>query len=353
MASKRNNINFKISVKALFKKIALAFIATTLIGLIVLFLFSVIYKSNHKNERTEFGVTYSARQAKKFGLEGDEVLKALLDDMGIKRFRLMSYWDEIEETKGAYDFTELDAQVKEIKARGGVISLTIGLRQPRWPECFMPEWSKKESKDEFRKSLYQFIKVTVNRYKNDPSITSWQLENEFHLDVFGNCPDHERRRLIEEYQLVKSIDNSKPVLMSLSNNYFGLPVGDPRPDQFGVSIYSRVYEGRILKRYISYPFPNWYYAGRAGLTEFLTGRSSSIHELQLEPWGPKDIWEMSLSEQDKSMDINRIDKQLNLAKKSGLKPIDMWGSEWWYWRKNKQNDSRAWDTIKNYVSNNL
>lgn len=233
MALKRKKISYKISAIRLVKKIALVLFAISLAGFLLLFIFSVLYRSNHKDDKTEYGVTFSARQANKFGLNDVDVLKALLDDMGIKRFRLMSYWDEIENSKGTYDFTKLDSQIKEIKEHGGVITLAIGLRQPRWPECFLPDWSKKESKDEFRKSLYEFIKITVNRYKNDSSIINWQLENEFHLDVFGNCPDHDRRRLIEEYALVKSNDKSKPILMSLSNNYFGLPLGDPRPDLLG------------------------------------------------------------------------------------------------------------------------
>lgn len=261
----------------------------------------------------------------------------------------MSYWADIEKEKGIFNYAELDRQINEISKRDGEITLAIGLRQPRWPECFIPKWAENLSLEEYRRELDIFIKETVNRYKNNKNIVSWQLENEFHLNVFGKCPDHSRRRLIEEYQLVKNLDAKRPLIMTLSNNYFGFPTGDPRPDLFGVSIYSKVFESRYLNDYVTYPFPSWYYAGRAGITKFLTGRDSFIHELQLEPWGPRDIWEMTLEEQDKSMGIKRIERQLNFAEETGMYPIDLWGSEWWYWRKNTMNDPSAWDAVKSRV----
>jgi hypothetical protein len=42
------------------------------------------------------------------------VLRAAIQDLGVRRFRLMSYWDEHEKTPGDYDFKELDAQIAMI-----------------------------------------------------------------------------------------------------------------------------------------------------------------------------------------------------------------------------------------------
>lgn len=322
----------------------------TLVCLLALFIIGKSYANNQRDVKNKFGVSFSARQVEKFKMNPDEVLEALLDDAGIRRFRLMSYWSDIEKNKGVYDYSELDKQINEITKREGEITLAIGLRQPRWPECFIPEWANNLEISEYRKDLNSFIKNTINRYKDNKFVVSWQLENEFHLNVFGRCPDHSRRRLIEEFQLVKSTDPSRPIIMTLANNYFGFPTGDPRPDIFGVSIYSKVYESKYLDNYVTYPFPSWYYAGRAGVTKILTGKDSFIHELQLEPWGPKDIWDMDLNEQDQSMDIKRIERQLNFAEDTGMYPIDLWGSEWWYWRKTTQNDSRAWDAVKSRIN---
>lgn len=348
---KRSNQKRRTQIISYLKWLLVSLLLLVVVSLMFLFLMSKKYTHDHKNDKTQFGVTYSARQAEKFNLNPDEVLNALLDDAGFRRFRLMSYWNDIETTKGQYNYNQLDAQIKAVEKRGGTVTLAIGLRQPRWPECFLPDWTTNLSINDYRKELDDFIAKTVNRYKDNKTIVSWQLENEFHLNVFGICSDHSRRRLIEEYQLVKSIDKSKPVIMSLANNYFGFPVGDPRPDQFGVSIYSKVYESRFLKKYFTYPFPNWYYGGRAGVTELLTGRASMIHELQLEPWGPKDITEMDTAEQYKSMDVKRIKRQLEFAESTGMKTIDLWGGEWWYWRKVTFNDPAPWETVKSHINN--
>ncbi len=51
----------------------------------------------------------------------------------------MSYWNEHEKTQGTLDFDELDKQFKQIEQAGGVITLALGARQPRWPENHWPK----------------------------------------------------------------------------------------------------------------------------------------------------------------------------------------------------------------------
>ena len=311
-----------------------------------IYLFYIYYHQKHKNEPVTFGVTYIADYARYLDLDPKETLLALRDDLGFRRFRLVSYWKQIEPQKGKYDFSELDWQIKQVSKVNGEVTLAIGLRQPRWPECHFPEWVDQQNKDEWYAELNEYITKVVTHYKNNPTITSYQLENEFFLDVFGKCGDHNRQRLIDEYKLVKKLDPNRPVILSLANNYFGVPTGQPRPDQFGVSVYKRVFDYTVTHRYFEYPFPAWYYGGRAGMTEALTGKSSMLHELQAEPWPPMAVKDASIEEQDKSMDANRLVSRLNYAEDTGFKDIDLWGGEWWYWRKIKFNDPSLWDTIK-------
>jgi GH35 family endo-1,4-beta-xylanase len=231
----------------------------------------------------------------------------------------------------------------------GDITLAIGLRQPRWPECHIPDIYKDESIEQLYPKLEKFITAVVQRYKNHPSLESYQLENEFFLKAFGKCPDFSRERLNKEFNLVKKIDSNTPIIISLSNNYWGLPIGEPRPDIHGVSIYKRVYDYTVTKSYFEYPFPSWYYTGRAGLTQLFTGKKSMIHELQAEPWAPTSVDKASIEEQDKSMDAKRLKERLAYAKAIGFKKIDLWGGEWWYWRKVRFNDPSLWNTIKNEI----
>jgi hypothetical protein len=74
-------------------------------------------------------------------------------------------------------------------------------------------------------------------------------------------------------------------------------------------------------------------------------RPSFIHELQLEPWGPTAIWKMPSEEQDKSMGPGHIRKNVQLAAKTKLYPIDLWGGEWWYWRL-KNGDAGVWEAVQ-------
>ncbi len=328
------------------QKVILAAVFGFALFLMSLYVSSLIYRFKHRNEPITYGVTFIHNYAKYFGLNPRETMLALRDDLGFKRFRLVSYWSDIEKTKGEYDFSELDWQFDQVEAVNGEVTLAIGLRQPRWPECHLPEWAKGKTMDETYPKLF-------DRYKDRAALDSYQLENEYFLKVFGECKDFSRERLQKEFDLVKSIDSNTPVILSLANNYFGVPTGDPRPDQFGVSVYKRVYDYTVTKSYFEYPFTPWYYTGRAGFTELLTGKQSMLHELQAEPWAPVPLIEASIEEQSKSMDAKRLKERIEYGEATGFKEIDLWGGEWWYWRKVKLNDPSLWDTIKSEINPEL
>jgi hypothetical protein len=316
------------------------------------YLVAVWYQQKHKNEKLTYGVTFISGYARYFDLDPHETMLALRDDLGFKRFRLVSYWDEIEKTQGTYDFSDLDWQFDRVDEVGGQVSLAIGLRQPRWPECHAPTWVDPAKNDVWNPELQKFMKAVIERYKDRPSLKSYQLENEYFLGVFGECKafGSDRQRLIDEYNLVKATDSKTPVIVSLSNNYLGVPVGQPRPDVFGVSVYKRVFDQTITKRYFEYPFASWHYASRAGWSELLTGRPSMLHELQAEPWPPTDIKSASIEEQDKSMNAKRLKERIDYGEATGFRDIDLWGGEWWYWRKVKMGDPSLWEAVRNNIS---
>ena len=105
------------------------------------------------SNKSRFGASFSIKQCRGFVIDPKETLKFLISEMGIKRFRLMSYWDEIEVYKGKHDFSELDWQIEMIRKAGGSVSLCLGLRQPRWPESHYPEWAKELSSKDLTKRI--------------------------------------------------------------------------------------------------------------------------------------------------------------------------------------------------------
>jgi hypothetical protein len=310
------------------------------------------YIAGNKDKPMTWGVTFIPAYAESFGLNAQETMDALITDVGVRHFRLVSYWDQLEPEPGKYDFSLLDWQFDKAEASGSKISLGLGLRQPRWPECHMPGWARSQSVDQWQPELEKFITATVNRYKKSPALDSYQLENEFFLKGFGECDQipgsMERWRLVQEFDLVKKLDATHKVIIARSNNALGVPVGEPTPDEFGISIYKRVWDATLTHRYLEYPFPAWYYGFVAGTQKIVTGRDMIIHELQAESWGPngQHLNEISLEEANKSFDAERFRDRVKFAEGTGMREAYLWGAEYWYHRLKNQNDPSLWNVAK-------
>jgi hypothetical protein len=306
------------------------------------------YIHSEKSKPLELGVSFIPDYAQSLGVDPHDTLQALLN-IGVRNFRLVSYWSDIEQAPGHYDFSELDSEMSTIAAAHGHVALTLGLRQPRWPECHMPDWASSEAPDKWQPQLYKFITATVNRYKTSPALGNYQLENEYFLKGFGICdaiPGAEsRQRLIDENHLVKKLDPSHSITIARSNNDLGWPVGQPRPDQFGVSVYKRVWNTTPgLHRYIEYPFPAWYYGFLAGWQKIFDHRDMVIDELQAEAWPPhgKTIPNTPLAEQNKSMNAARLSSRIKYGEATGMRTIYLWGAEYWYYRLTVLHDDSMW-----------
>lgn len=295
-------------------------------------------------ENYTFATSFSVKQASALGVDWRANYTALLDDLQIRQFRLMSYWDDTEPSRGQMQFADLDWQMDEASKRNAKVSLSIGLRQPRWPECHEPTWATTLTKEEWKQSLYDYIEIVINRYENHPALESFQLENEALAWWFGDCREQpDADRIKEEFRLVKSWTN-KPVWMSLSDQY-GLSVNEPIPDAYGYSLYLYVYNHIIPGTYINPSPPVWFHNARAFALDKMHDKPFFLHELQLEPWGPQEIKKMTENEQNITMSPQQIRYNLEYARKLGFDQVYTWGSEWWYWRKVNGSDI-AWETIR-------
>jgi hypothetical protein len=310
------------------------------------------YAWNTRNQPLVYGVSYIPAYASSLGVDPEETFDALLD-IGVRQFRLVSYWNQIESSPGQYDFTELDWQFKKAEASDARIILTLGLRQPRWPECHPPAFYDTTAPlKDWQPQLERFMAATINRYKGSPALYKYQLENEYFLKGFGDCQDFSRSRLVDEYDLVKKLDPQHDIIVGRSNNAQGFPVGQPTPDQFSASVYKRVWDAAVTHRYLEYPFPAWFYGYLAGVQKIYTGKDMSIAELQAEAWPPNSqpIPAVSLSEQNKSLDAHRLDKRFAYGKATGIKNINLWGAEYWYYRKVVLRDDSLWRVAQQHFS---
>ncbi len=338
--------------KGFWQKLLCVFAAILIFSLSSMYGIARWYQIRHSDEPLQYGVTFIPNYARYFGLDPKETFDAILNDLGARRVRLVSYWREGEPEPGKYSFEELDWQFRMAETAGAKVHLSLGLRQPRWPECHMPAWAEKLPMTEWAPKLKDYIKIVIERYKDSPALESYQLENEFFMKIFGDCPDHSRERLVDEYNFVKSLDSTHPVTITRSNNWGGVPINEPTPDQFGVAVYKRVWDQTLTKRYFEYPYPPWFYALLGGAGEIVSGKSLIIHELQTEPWMPDgfDLATSSLEEQDKSMNAKLLKSRLKYARDTGLRTVDTWGTEWWYWRMKKHNDPSLWNVAREEFS---
>lgn len=322
--------------------------ALILLGLFVLH--NTVERLWRPVKNPSYGASFSVKYSEELGLNWRENYLALVDELGFDKLRLMSYWDIGEPNNDDYRFADLDWQMDEAQKRGIKVSLAIGLRQPRWPECHQPNWARELGNNTraWQDELNEYIVTTMNRYKSHPALESYQLENEAVNNWFGECVGAApRERLIEEFNLAKSTDPNHPIYMSLSDQH-GFPLRDPVPDAYGFSVYRTVWNDKTpVPFYLTYPTPIWYHKIRKVLVEAIKDRPVFVHELQVEPWGPQATRELSIAEQNKSMDLRQMHRNFDFARKIGADTIYTWGSEWWYWRKVTFGDNGPWEVVRN------
>lgn len=318
-------------------------IKITLLIVLILFLYLFVGKANPA-DILEWGVTFSKRPVIDFGMDWKEVFLATLDDLKVKKIRLVAYWNEIETEDGRYDFSELDWQINEVSNRGGEIILAIGRRVPRWPECFEPEWIKPYPEEKKQEKILALVSEIISRYKDNKHIVIWQIENEPFLGTFGECPKLDKEFYDREIALARSIDSSRPIMITESGEFSTWIGGAKRADIVGTSIYRTIY-GKL--GYVRYPIPPVFYQRKSNLIKkFFDVKEIIAVEVQAEPWGNGPNQSMSVKEQDISMSIDRFNAVLEYTRNAGFDKAYLWGVEWWYWKKIKFNDDRFWNRAK-------
>lgn len=336
-----------IIIKNFFKVlfVAVSLIISLIIGIFVYFNLPV----KATNGDAKLGVTYSARYAKDIGLDWKENYLAILDDLKIKKIRIPVYWDLIEPKEGEYDFNDLDWQLNEARQRNAEIILTIGQKVPRWPECFIPAWTKNDPEKK-NPALLRMVNTVVERYKNNPEVKYWQVENEPFLD-FGICPVPDADLLGSEIALVRNIDPSRKVIITDSGELSLWYKAASYADVFGTTMYRTIWKEGF--GYFDYPIGPRFFQAKLGLVNLINNKNEAIVvELQAEPWINGWTTSGALSEQFKSMNAQKLQENVEFARKVGFPEIYLWGAEWWYWLKTTQNHPELWDTAKNLFAQN-
>ncbi len=283
-----------------------------------------------KHKPGEFGVTFSKKFCEELGLKWKDVYLATLDDLKVKYIRLPAYWDEIEKTENEYSFEDFDYMVNTASSRQANMIITLGRRQPRWPECHTPDWNDNKNSSESEAHILKLIKEVVIRYKDNTNILYWQVENEAFLGTFGVCPPLKQSFLEKEVALVRSLDSRK-IIITGSGELSSWKNEGKIGDIFGTTMYRVVYNSQF--GFFRYPIPSLFYRLKARLAGISDERAMII-ELQAEPWVPKgNMTALSQRNIDKSMSIEQFKANLQYAIDVKFSQVYTWGVEWWYWQK--------------------
>jgi len=323
------------------------FLKTTagiIIILIVLFALGYWYlasKSYRPNKEMTFGITYSDKFARELGLDVKKTYTDLLDGLKVKYVRIPTYWDEIEYREGKYNWDYVDFFMNEAAKRDVKVIMVLGRRQPRWPECHEPAWTMAISEQEMPAKEKLFVSETVKRYRENPALEMWQVENEPFLNLFGECLNMPEQNVKDLVEMVKGLDKKNLVMITasgeLSTWFKEIYIGDV----FGTTMYRYVYNKYI--GYWHYWFmPASFYRVKAAFWNKPL-ETAYIAELQAEPWAPgMSLAATPLDVQTKTMNAGYFKDNVEYAKRTGFYRSYLWGAEWWYWLKNEKGDASMW-----------
>jgi len=316
------------------------------------------------------GTTFSQKQSKYLDQDWKKAYLSILE-MGFDIIRLAAYWNTIEKEEDVYDFKTLDWQIEEAKKRKIPVVLVVGMKAPRWPEYYIPEWllaklDLKPGQEIGRDPILgertlKFIKKTVNRYKNEPMIKYWQVENE----PLGRFGPHfwwvGGNFLAREVSLVRELDpEGRPIVITAEtypNNFIRfivrfIPPGRPIMksmhlcDILGINIYPVV--GRKFWHFDYYlrtrQLERLRYFSKLIRQVRRCGKRVWITELQAEPWEAGKLVHKS-SGKPVSIRPNMIQTTFTEMGVLGIDAVFLWGAEYWYFRKTRHEDAAWWKKV--------
>lgn len=292
----------------------------------------------------QFGVTFSQKYAAELGLDWRAALGAILNELKVRRLRIPVYWDQVEPAANIFIFSDIDWQLQAAETAGTDVVLAIGRRLPRWPECHIPNWARAWDEARQQAAVLRMLAQVVNRYKDYPAVTAWQVENEPFLDTFGICPPSDEDFFGREIDLVRSLDPSRPIMVTESGELSTWVRAAKYADVVGVSMYRTTWNDVL--GYFYYPLPPLFYTRKAAMIA-QSGTGVVVSELQAEPWAPRPLVESPLDEQFVSMNRDIFRKNVDFARRTHLGSVYLWGAEWWYWLREKKGIDDLWNEAMN------
>jgi len=323
----------------------------------------------------QVGTSFSPVRAGYLGLDYRSAFKRL-EAMHFRVIRLSSYWDQVDSE--GYD--QLDWLMNEAQRARQPIVLTVGMKALGWPEFFIPasvtdlatlnQGQDVASDSSLRAGTLAFVEDTVLRYRDNPALVGWQIENEPFNRAGPQRLWIDAGFLRDEISSVRQLDRHHRPLIVNAFSHFNLVFDQAsarqgfdlrqwlgfdadsaerdslavlnRGDVLGLDVYTAIGYQFLGQDHLSRADGDW--PDRLARVRELAkrqGKQAWITEAQAEPWESA----QETYTDPKSTNPVAIRSIFENLKDAGYGTVLFWGSEYWLWRADN-GDPRWIDAIK-------
>lgn len=303
----------------------------------------------------QYGFTWSDIYARSLNLNPSTAFEKAITELKPSIVRIPAYWNEIEPSENQFSFDRIKQQLSIMDKHGAMALIVLGQKQPRWPECWLPDWARILSQDERDIAQKRYVSAVLNELKDEPAIYAWQIENEpTFFSFFGECKTFRPSITHEEFEMVKKLEEGRGekkrlIITTVSGELSTWAEKDIRPfDAIGTSIYRKIKspQGITLNYRLIPPLT---YKRKATIARlFHPSLNLFVSEFQMEPWVNKAMTETPIVTQLETLDENQMEQNLAFAQRLEMPTVLFWGAEWWMWMDEKHQQPQFWNRMKRF-----
>lgn len=334
-------------------------------------------KANVVYGPVQVGTSFSPRKAAYLGLDWQAAYTELLG-MHFKVIRLPAYWNEVDDT----GYAQLDWMMAESAKAGQPVVLTVGMKSLGWPEFYVPDALQPAAgaadgsditiDPDLRSAALVFVEDVVARYRSNPQLVAWQVENE----PFNRAGPQKwwlgQEFVSQEIKAVKALD-PKPVIVTVFSHFNrGLDAASSRQgfdlrqmlgfevdtaetdslsvlgpgDILGMDVYTRIGYRFLGRDTVSTANDDWdQHVARWRLNAQRQGVRAWATEAQAEPWEADKVSYTA----PKSFGPQNIKPTFTGLKEAGYSTVLLWGAEYWLWQDHVNGDPRWLQAVRDIL----
>ena len=308
------------------------------------------------------GTSFAPWRAQALGLDHRVAFERICA-MRFALVRLSASWRDVAQ----FGYAGLDWLLGEAERVGQPVLLTVGMKALGWPEFYLPA-GMDPGKAAVQRRAIVHVRDLVRRYRDNPMLVAWQIENEPFNRSGPQALSIPRRMVRAEADAIRSLDGTRPLVVTGFTHFDAgidrsssrdqsswkhrLGLAPPaerealsilhRGDVLGLDVYRAIgwldAEGH---QRLAHAAPDQF-AAVASWQRIARqqGKRLWVTEAQAEPWeARRQTHADPLSLHPEA--IGALVKQLVGV---GVETILLWGSEYWLWRADS-GDPRWIDTV--------